>query len=85
MLGNKYPITFAAPESIKKDEYLRICEGFTNINFELFPDLYFKDLDNYSNLMTSVSFYERFYKYKFILIYQLDVFVFRDELAYRYR
>jgi hypothetical protein len=32
--------------------------------------------------MLSASFYKRFRNYKFILIYQLDAFVFKDELLY---
>jgi hypothetical protein len=32
--------------------------------------------------MLSIDFYKRFRDYKFILIYQLDAYVFRDELEY---
>ncbi|MCI5207522.1 MAG: hypothetical protein D3910_01720 [Candidatus Electrothrix sp. ATG2] len=40
----------------------------------------FSSIADYSRLMLSVGFYGRFIKYKYILLYQLDCFVFRDEL-----
>jgi hypothetical protein len=82
VLGNKYPIIFVAPVSLKVDHYEEFCKGYKNIQFEFFPDFYFRTLDDYSSLMTTVKFYERFYAYQFILIHQLDVFVFSDELEY---
>ena len=47
-----------------------------------FDDDYFTDLVGYNRLMLSPEFYGRFEDSKYILIYQLDAFVFRDELAY---
>lgn len=45
-----------------------------------FDDDYFIDLVGYNSLMLSPEFYKRFLDSKYILIYQLDAFVFRDEL-----
>ncbi|CAM4262627.1 hypothetical protein SAMN06265348_108195 [Pedobacter westerhofensis] len=47
-----------------------------------FGDEYFESIAGYNRLMLSSAFYEKFLKYKFILIYQPDAFVFRDDLAY---
>ncbi len=47
-----------------------------------FDDDYFIDLVGYNSLMLSPEFYKRFLDSKYILIYQLDAFVFRDELTY---
>ncbi|TAN12869.1 MAG: hypothetical protein EPN37_14690 [Chitinophagaceae bacterium] len=49
---------------------------------ELFPQHFFKDVSGYNKIMTSVSFYQRFIQYDYILVYQLDAFVFEDELSY---
>lgn len=45
-----------------------------------FEDGYFKNIAGYNNLMLSPEFYDRFKAYKFILIYQLDAWVFKNEL-----
>ncbi|MBB6111220.1 hypothetical protein HDF23_003988 [Mucilaginibacter lappiensis] len=54
--------------------------NFTKV--ESFDDSYFKDIQGYNALMLSDIFYSRFLKYKYILIHQLDAFVFKDELNY---
>ncbi|MBL8578756.1 MAG: hypothetical protein JNK47_16155 [Mesorhizobium sp.] len=49
---------------------------------EAFDDSYFSGIPGYNRLMKSPEFYERFLDYEFMLIHQLDVFVFRDELSF---
>ena len=50
------------------------------IRTELFPDYYFDNVYGYNSLMLSDAFYKRFLDYKYMLIYQLDAFVFKNEL-----
>jgi hypothetical protein len=45
-----------------------------------FDDNYFKSLAGYNRLMLSAEFYKQFLNYEYILIYQMDTFIFRDEL-----
>lgn len=47
-----------------------------------FDQSYFKSVFSYNDLMLSIDFYKTFLNYKYILIYQLDAFVFKDELKY---
>jgi hypothetical protein len=47
-----------------------------------FDDKYFSGIEGYNSLMLSEVFYKAFLDYEYILIYQLDAFVFKDELAY---
>ena len=47
-----------------------------------FDDIFFASNKAYSNLMLSEQFYEAFLDYEFILIHQLDAFVFADQLDY---
>ena len=47
-----------------------------------FADDYFKDIQGYNRLMLDADFYKEFLTFEFILIYQLDAFVFKDDLAY---
>jgi Protein of unknown function (DUF5672) len=49
---------------------------------ECFNDDYFRNIQGYNRLMLSEEFYERFMDYEYILIYQLDASVFRDDLDY---
>jgi hypothetical protein len=50
--------------------------------FEAFEDRYFAGISGYNALMLSPCFYERFADSTYILIHQLDAYVFRDELEY---
>ncbi len=75
ILGN-YSIVFAQPESL--DSTAINFEG--KIKVERFPDKYFKTVLGYNELMLSEFFYQRFSDKKYMLIYQLDAYVFKDEL-----
>lgn len=72
VLGN-YKIIFIAPFFLKKiyeKSFQTIC----------FNDKYFVNRESYSELLLSEFFYNQFTDYKYLLIYQLDAFVFKDEL-----
>lgn len=47
-----------------------------------FEDKFFAGIAGYNELMLSADFYAQFLAYEYILIYQPDAFVFKDELAY---
>ncbi|MES2828549.1 MAG: DUF5672 family protein [Bacteroidota bacterium] len=47
-----------------------------------FSDEYFADPAGYNALMRSASFYDQFLTFEYMLIYQPDAFVFKDELNY---
>jgi len=48
---------------------------------ETFAPAYFGSIQGYNRLLLSTEFYARFLQSEYLLICQLDVFVFRDELA----
>lgn len=75
VLGN-YPRVFLAPASLSFD-FGALGRGF---GVERFDDAYFDGLSGYSCLMLSDEFYARFADYQYVLIYQLDAFVFQDTL-----
>ncbi len=75
-LLSDFPIVFAQPKSLNSS----IINFNGLIKTETFDDLYFKDVYGYNSLMLSTNFYERFTDYKYILIYQLDAYVFKNEL-----
>jgi len=47
-----------------------------------FNDEYFKSIAGYNALMLSQEFYKSFLQYEYLLIHQLDVFVFSDQLQF---
>jgi len=47
-----------------------------------FNNSFFADVHGYNRLMLSAEFYDAFIDYEYVLIYQLDAFVFKDELLY---
>ena len=72
-----YNIFFLAPEGLKID-----CQDINSIKYEYFDPQYFKNVRTYSCLMLNSDVYKRFCKDKYILIYQLDAFVFRSGIEY---
>ena len=76
---SRFPISVIKPESL---DLSCIQNQYPQIKFESFDDEYFEGLYGYNKLMLSPVFYERFLQYDYMLIYQLDVWVFRDELEY---
>jgi hypothetical protein len=42
---------------------------------------FFSDVDGYNRLMLSRQFYKPFIQHEYLLLYQLDAFVFRDDLS----
>ncbi|WP_443945662.1 DUF5672 family protein [Pedobacter sp. AW1-32] len=67
---------------VVKPEHLQLPAQFTDVvsHSESFDDRFFSGIRGYNELMLSPVFYERFLTYEYILIYQLDCFVFKDEL-----
>ena len=67
---------------------IRIYQKFyinkiNNISVEYFHKSYFKNsILGYNQLLLSKDFYSHFTEYEYILIYQLDAWVFKDELEY---
>ena len=62
------------------ESYREVCN--VDLRIEKFNDTFFNNIQGYNQLMMSEELYQRFSRYKFILIYQLDCYVFRDELNY---
>jgi len=73
VLGN-YPLIFVAPEG-------KIFSYFDEGDMVAhFPPPFFQNVAAYSYLLLSPEFYEAFANFDYILIYQLDAFVFYDAL-----
>lgn len=74
---NPHPIVVIKPQSL---DLTHLLENYPGIGFENFDDSYFKGISGYNRLMMSEEFYRRFTDSEYILICQLDAYIFRDEL-----
>lgn len=77
----KYDLFTVLPEDIKGKciTDLFAQKGISIIR-KAFQKEYFDGIRGYNQLMLSKHFYQAFAEYEYILIYQTDAFVFRDEL-----
>lgn len=75
---SRYAVKVVKPRSL---DLKWVVAEYPAIEFVSFDDAFFSGIDAYNRLLTSAGFYKGFSEYEFILIYQLDAFVFRDELA----
>lgn len=71
-----HPIALVTSISLIVEEFLM----YYPFRVERFPDKYFESTEGYSWLLLSTEFYARFADYTYMLIYQLDAFVFSDRL-----
>ncbi|MDR0894551.1 MAG: hypothetical protein LBN06_04535 [Prevotellaceae bacterium] len=73
-----YPLVVVKPKGLEIDNLLQELPALTT---ESFDADYFRSVSSYNRLMLSTEFYQRFADTQYILIYQLDAYIFRDELA----
>ncbi len=74
-------IMFIHPKSLCLNFYEHIIEESSSIVlFKGFDDKYFSSIKGYNQLLMSKHFYSNILEYKYLFIYQLDAWIFRDEL-----
>ncbi|MCY7350550.1 MAG: hypothetical protein LH606_07765 [Cytophagaceae bacterium] len=76
ILGH-YPLILVKPEHLDATIFLALHPSFQVFSFD---NTYFSDVAGYNRLMVSEGFYRAFESYEYILIHQLDAFVFSDRL-----
>lgn len=74
----RYPIWLAKPHSLDVSAF---TTEFPQLRVQAFDDPFFTDIQAYNRLMLSTGFYEAFGQFEYMLIHQLDAFVFADELS----
>lgn len=77
-----YPVVFVCPRSMDRSYYQNFCEknAQNKFSFISFDDYYFQSIPGYCRLLLSAKFFSKFRQYDYMLLYQLDAWVFRDEL-----
>jgi hypothetical protein len=70
------------PLSLKLDlnNFIPHSNSQNRIEVSEFDDIFFASVNGYNRLLLSKMFYHRFKQYKYILICQLDAFLFKNEL-----
>lgn len=71
-----YQVILVAPEGLDLSAY----KTHREIRSEYFSPNFFKGLEGYNRLMLSKEFYKRFSSFEYMLICQLDAFIFKDSL-----
>ncbi len=74
---NRYDRYFVIPKKINEKIY-----KLNGYKFVKFANEYFESWRGYNTLLLTKEFYEKFTNYEYILIYQLDVVVFSDQLKF---
>jgi len=73
----KYDLVIVHPLNLDLSVYKEITP---HAQFVSFADRYFKNLAGYNKLLISDSFYRTFSRYQYLLLFQLDAWVFEDSL-----
>ena len=76
---SEYDTLIVCPEGLDTTAYTSIA-GEKSLYFKTFAPSYFSGTEGYNRLLLSKEFYQPFSDYRYILICQLDAYVFRDEL-----
>ncbi len=76
---NKYPIVIVSPDGLNLQRYHSIVGSFKTIYID---SKWQSSLLGYNKLKVSRFFYNLFKDYNYMLTYELDAFVFKDELEY---
>ncbi len=79
ILGD-YQIIIVCPKALEKGSLHQAKKE--DATFVFLEDSNFKSLISYNHMMLSIWFYRLFNDYEYILIHQLDCFIFKDELSF---
>ncbi len=75
---NRYPVFLAVPTGL---DVSGLTQEFPALQVKRFDAAFFADIQAYNRLMLSETFYGAFADFAYMLIHQLDAFVFADDLA----
>lgn len=76
-----YDIFFVTHKGVNTIVYENVCsKNNVYVRYKYYDSSFFKGLEGYNMLCLDYMFYSAFEEYEYMLIYQLDAWVFRDEL-----
>lgn len=78
---HEYDFCLFGPDGLNISEYENILAGMSKtFRYEAFDKSYFSSQRGYNRLMLTADFYKRFSSYEYMLIYQLDAYVFSNQM-----
>lgn len=81
ILGQKHDICLVAPFGLDLSGYTSLCPGY-KFKTKRLSKGFFDSIGTYNQLCKRWEFYDAFNEYQYMLIYQLDCWVFSDNLEY---
>ncbi len=75
-----FPIKLICPEGLDVSFYIENINN--NTDFDFIDPIWQSNYQNFNKLKMSLFLYERYFDYEYILFYEPDAYVFRDELEY---
>ena len=72
-----YDVFFIYPNGLNINKYLEL---YNTANLISMDNDFFTDIHSYSQLMLNYNFYNMFSMYQYMLIYQTDSYLFKDEI-----
>jgi len=80
---NTRPIYLVCPSGLSTTDYLECAkQNGSACHIVTFASEFFSNIDGYNRLLLSKQFYQRFQQHEFMLLYQLDAFIFQDNLSW---
>jgi hypothetical protein len=80
---DQYHHILVGPKQLKWKEYQNFyADKGINIQIVKFKAIFFLNIGGYNRLLRSLLFYKNFVKYEYILIFQTDAYVFKNELEF---
>jgi hypothetical protein len=73
----KHPLRLVCPDCMDVSRYLEIAPS---LEVDFFSKEHFQGIKAYNKLKVDSAFYDHYSDYEFLLTYELDAFVFRDDL-----
>ena len=81
ILGQKYDIYLVAPFGLDLEGYKSLCPTY-KFKEKRFSPKFFENIEGYNQLCRRWQFYNSFQEYQYMLVYQLDCWIFSDNLDY---
>ncbi|MGC3982708.1 MAG: DUF5672 family protein [Steroidobacteraceae bacterium] len=73
----QHPVYLVKPQHL---DIAPLLNRYPQLRSETFADDYFTSVKDYNRMMLADDFYARFAQYEYMLVYQLDAYVFSDQL-----
>ena len=79
IINNEIDICFVCPEKFNTEAYKKLFEK-SEFTTKVFDDKFFTSFKGYNHLCLDYDFYKSFEDYEYMLIYQTDCWIFRNEI-----